>query len=70
MSDKFEALIREVYRKNKKALYDYLISENIQVAFIIIFRKSMVPDYQTLEKAIIEMTENFILRIKEKEVKC
>ncbi len=62
--------MKEAYRKNKQVLYDYLNSENIQVAFIIILRKSIVPDYQTVENSIKEITDKFIILIKEKEKKC
>ncbi len=46
--------IREAYRKNKHLLYNCLASENIQVAFILIFRQDRVPDYRTLEKSVKE----------------
>jgi ribonuclease P protein component len=46
--------IREAYRKNKYLLYNRLAAENIQVAFILIFRQNRVPDYQMTEKSVIE----------------
>jgi ribonuclease P protein component len=57
--------IRESYRKNKHLLYDYLQSENIQIAFIIIFKDESVPDYQTVEKSIKELLDKLIVHISE-----
>lgn len=42
--------MREAYRKNKKSLYDYLISQNIQIAFVVIIRGNSVPDYIIIER--------------------
>src|SRR5450756_157774 len=36
--------MREAYRKNKRTLYDHLISQNIQIAFVVILRGNAVPD--------------------------
>lgn len=47
--------IRESYRKNKWMLYDVLKRENIQVAFVVIFRKNSVPDYKSFNIAVSEM---------------
>jgi ribonuclease P protein component len=46
--------IREAYRKNKHLLYNCLAAEEIQLAFILIFRQNRVSDYQTLEKSVKE----------------
>ena len=55
--------MREAYRKNKQILYSFLISEKIQIAFIIIFRGNSLPDFRIIEKSIIEMLENLKARI-------
>jgi ribonuclease P protein component len=55
--------MREAYRKNKQILYSFLISEKIQIAFIIIFRGNSVSDFMVIEKSIIEMLENLKARI-------
>jgi ribonuclease P protein component len=47
--------LREAYRKNKETLYDYLRSENIQIAFVVILRGNTIPDYITVEKSVKEM---------------
>lgn len=47
--------IRESYRKNKWMLYDVLNRENIQVAFVVIFRKKSVPDYDSVNSSVSEM---------------
>ena len=53
--------IREAYRKNKKTLYEYLVSENIQVVFVVILRGNTIPDYLTIEKSIKEVINKLIL---------
>ncbi len=53
--------LREAYRKNKRILYDHLISQNIQIVFIVIMRGNSVPDYSTIEKSIGEMINKLIL---------
>ena len=53
--------LREAYRKNKRILYDHLISQNIQIVFIVIMRGNSVPDYSTIEKSIREMINKLIL---------
>ena len=53
--------LREAYRKNKRILYDHLISQNIQIVFIVIMRGNSVPDYSTIEKSIREMVNKLIL---------
>jgi ribonuclease P protein component len=62
--------MREAYRKNKEILYKLLIRENIQIAFIIIFRVNSVPDYKTIENSMIEMLENLASRIVENDKQC
>jgi ribonuclease P protein component len=59
--------MRESYRKNKYILYEYLASENKQVAFTVIVRGNKVPDFPTIEKSTIEMLNRLIDRIREKE---
>lgn len=47
--------MREAYRRNKNILYEYLTSENIQIAFIVILRGNSIPDYKAIEKSIIDV---------------
>jgi ribonuclease P protein component len=53
--------LREAYRKNKKSLYDHLISQNIQIVMIVIVKGNSVPDYITIEKAMKEMIAKLII---------
>jgi ribonuclease P protein component len=53
--------LREAYRKNKWLLYDHLIAENIQIAFVVIMRGNSVPDYPDIEKAVKEMINKLIV---------
>jgi ribonuclease P protein component len=52
--------MREAYRKNKKNLYEHLVSQNIRIAFVVIVRGNRVPDYLTVEKSINEVIEKLI----------
>lgn len=47
--------LREAYRKNKWLLYDHLVAENIQIAFVVILRGNVVPDYLVIEKSVKDM---------------
>ncbi|MBG0859385.1 MAG: ribonuclease P protein component [Bacteroidales bacterium] len=62
--------MREAYRRNKQMLYDYLGSENIRISFIIMFRGSVIPDYETVERATKEMLGDLIKVIKKHLRKC
>lgn len=53
--------LREAYRKNKKFLYDHLISQNIKIVFVVIVKGSSVPDYSAIEKSIREMINKLII---------
>jgi len=57
--------MRESYRKNKKELYDCLISQNIQLVFIVIYRESRIADYPLIEKSMIEVISRLGNYIKE-----
>jgi ribonuclease P protein component len=52
--------MREVWRKNKKSLYEHLASENIQIVLVVILRGNNVPDYLTIEKYIKEVMVKLI----------
>jgi len=60
--------MREAYRKNKQILYDHLISENIQIVFVVILRSNTVPDYLTIEKSIQEMLKKLVNLTKEQKI--
>lgn len=62
--------MREAYRINKHALYDLLVKENIQIIFIIIYRKDIVSDFQTIEKAMKEIFDKLRDLIRETGKKC
>jgi ribonuclease P protein component len=52
--------MREVYRKNKNLLYEHLISENIQIVFVVVVKGKEVPDYLAIEKSMKEMINKLI----------
>jgi ribonuclease P protein component len=59
--------LREAYRKNKAPLYDHLISQNIQIVFVVILRGNSVPDYLTIEKSIKEMINKLIVYLEQSQ---
>lgn len=63
--------IREAYRSQKKLLYDTLNAENIQVAFIMIYRQSSVAEYIVISKMVTEAIEKLCteIRLRQKNVK-
>jgi len=52
--------MKEAYRKNKNILYDFLNSQNITIAIIVIFRKDKVEKYATLEAGIRDILGKII----------
>jgi ribonuclease P protein component len=62
--------LREAYRKYKNILYEFLVSENKQIVFVVIIRRNSVPDYQVIEKSIKEMLNKIISLIKENGKIC
>ncbi len=53
--------MREAYRKNKSSLYNHLLSQNIQIVFIVIIKGNTVPDYDTVEKGIKDVINKLIV---------
>jgi ribonuclease P protein component len=58
--------MKEAYRKNKRILYDHLISQNLKIAFIVIQRGNTVPDYLSIEKYIKEVINKLIILTTQK----
>jgi len=47
--------IREAYRKNKAVLYKFLAEKDLFLIFIVIYRKTYVPDYTSIEKSVVDL---------------
>ncbi len=62
--------MREAYRKNKHLLYEFLLSEELQLVFVVILKADSIPGYQDIEKSISAMLTKLISRIKEENKKC
>jgi ribonuclease P protein component len=58
--------MREAYRKNKNLLYNFLSSEKIQVAIVVIYRANDICVYSEIAYSINEMLEKLIVKIREK----
>jgi ribonuclease P protein component len=50
--------MREAYRKKKQYLYDFLVSENIYIVLVFIFRDNLIPRYQSFEKLIVRIRKS------------
>ena len=61
---------REAYRKMKQPLYCFLMSEQIRIAFILIYRHKTAADFKTIEKSVGEVIEKLNNDIKQKQKKC
>ena len=62
--------IRESYRKMKQLLYRFLLSENVRVSIVLIYRNNALSDYRTIEKSVAEVLGMLCTNIKEKLKKC
>ena len=56
--------IKEAYRRNKHTLYDSLETADRKIIFIIIYKGDIVPDYQSVEMAVIQIIEKLISELK------
>jgi len=53
-------LIREVYRKNKSVLYQYLTERKLQINFALIYTAKVKLSYQELDGKIIQVLDRLI----------
>ncbi|MDX9725785.1 MAG: ribonuclease P protein component [Bacteroidales bacterium] len=49
--------MREAYRRQKQILYPFLEEKQIRLAFVLIYRKSIIPDYDSVYKSVGEAIE-------------
>ena len=52
--------IKEAYRKNKHVLYDFLDSRKLKIIFMIIFKNKELPEYNILEKSVVQTIDTLI----------
>jgi ribonuclease P protein component len=58
--------LREAFRKNKKPLYEHLLSQNLKIAFIVIQRGNAVQEYEVIEKGIKDVIGKLIALTSQK----
>ncbi|MCU0409041.1 MAG: ribonuclease P protein component, partial [Bacteroidales bacterium] len=58
--------LREAYRKNRRPLCEWLSINNKQLAFAVIVKGTKIPDYETTERNIREMTSKLLEALNEK----
>jgi len=61
--------IREAYRKKKHILFSVLESENIQIAFIVIYRNDIAAEYYVIENSVGELIEKLCDNVLKKQTK-
>ena len=54
---------REAYRKKKLKLYEHLRSKDVQLAFMVIYRQSGIPEYPIMEKSVDDIIETLCKHI-------
>lgn len=62
--------IREAYRRKKYHLYNFITAEKIQIAFIIICRYTIIPDYISTERSVDEVIDKLCKSVRQKHSKC
>lgn len=62
--------LREAYRKRKASLYESLVSHNMQIVFILVFRGSYPAEYREIEAAIEDALTRLSSAVKETAGKC
>ncbi|MCD6112078.1 MAG: ribonuclease P protein component [Bacteroidales bacterium] len=58
--NKIKRLIREVYRKNKNILYDFLNTNNINCIFSVIYISKKILPYKEFENKILLLLQKLI----------
>lgn len=58
--NKTKRLMREVYRKHKSSLYEYLLEKNTKINFALIYTGNKILTYQELEEKIISVLDRLI----------
>ena len=56
--------IKEAYRRNKHTLYNYLETADRKIIFIIIYKDDIVPDFQSVERSVIQIIGKLISELK------
>ena len=54
---------REAYRRKKLKLYEHLRSKDVQLAFMVIYRQSGIPEYPIMEKSVDDIIETLCKHI-------
>jgi ribonuclease P protein component len=52
--------MRESFRKNKISLYEHLLSENIQIVLVVIYKSNSITEYAAIEKSMKEIINKLI----------
>ena len=58
--NRIKRLTREVYRKNKSALFQHLLNHHSEINFALIYTAKTILSYQELEEKIINILDRLI----------
>lgn len=61
--NKIKRRMREAYRHQKSELYQFLHTNNIQLAMMLIYKGKEVPEYKTVVEAILKNITNLLLKV-------
>lgn len=62
--------IREAYRKNKEALYNSLVKNDLRIILMVIYRKNEITDYFKIEKSVNELITILCKHLDKASEKC
>lgn len=61
--NKIKRRMREAYRHQKSELYQFLHTNNIQLAMMLIYKGKEVPEYKTVVEAVSKIITNLLLKV-------
>jgi ribonuclease P protein component len=68
--NRIKRLMREVVRKNKHALEDYLKNNNEQLALFLIYTNAEIMNYEEMNRKIVLLFERLITQLKTNDNKA
>lgn len=61
--NKIKRRMREAYRHQKSELCQFLHTNNIQLAMMLIYKGKEVPEYKTIVEAVSKIITNLLLKV-------
>ena len=67
--NRIKRLMREVYRKNKQVLYEFLQDKDLKISLALVFVAKVMPDYKSIEKSVLKAMKRIIEEIEQNGVR-